>query len=428
MSAPVPSHSNPTAEEPAEASDDGSKTAAPVGVPFFRPELSDDEIAAVVEVLRSGWLTTGPRVRQFEQAFADAVGAEHAVALNSATAALHLATVALDLRRKQAVLVPTMTFAATAEVVRYADAVPILVDCNEHDLNIDLDDARAKIERLRRGELLGLAPDTEIVGVMPVHVGGLMLDMATLDAFAQQHRLWIVEDAAHAFPAAFRADPQSPWRRAGENTADVSCFSFYANKTITTGEGGMATTSNGDLAEQMRSLSLHGLSTDAWGRYSKQGSWDYRILAPGYKYNLTDSAAALGLKQLERAEAMRQRREQIAARYLEAFDDLDEIATPPDHPDRLHSWHLFQIRLRESAPGRSVVLDRLRARGIGTSVHWRPLHLHPYYEQAGWKPEDARTATRIWDTTVSLPIFPAQRDDEVETVIEAVRDALNSRV
>lgn len=413
----------PTDSAGEESTDPGSSNVPPDGVPFFRPELTEDEIAAVVEVLRSGWLTTGPRVRDFERAFAGAVGAEHAVALNSATAALHLATVALGLRRGQAVLVPTMTFAATAEVVRYADAVPILVDCYEHDLSLDLNDARAKIERLRRGELLGLAPDTEVVGIMPVHVGGLMLDMDALDAFAQQHRLWIVEDAAHAFPAAYRANADAPWRRAGENTADVSCFSFYANKTITTGEGGMAITSDGELAEQMRSLSLHGLSTDAWGRYTRQGSWDYRILAPGYKYNLTDSAAALGLRQLERAEQMRRQREAIAHRYLDAFADLDGVENPPDDADRLHSWHLFQIRLGEGAPERAVFLDRLRERGIGTSVHWRPLHLHPYYADSGWRPEDARTASRIWQTTVSLPIFPAQRDDEVEAVIEAVRSA-----
>lgn len=421
----MPSPAAPPTDSSGETSTDSATSSAQLdGVPFFRPELTEDEIAAVVEVLRSGWLTTGPRARDFEQAFADAVGAEHAVALNSATAALHLATVALGLRRGQAVLVPTMTFAATAEVVRYADAVPILVDCREHDLSLDLDDARAKIERLRRGELLGLAPDTEVVGIMPVHVGGLMLDMDALDAFAQQHRLWIVEDAAHAFPAAYRSAPDAPWRRAGENTADVSCFSFYANKTITTGEGGMATTSDGELAEQMRSLSLHGLSTDAWGRYTRQGSWDYRILAPGYKYNLTDSAAALGLGQLERAEEMRRQREAIAHRYRDAFADLGGVENPPDDADRLHSWHLFQIRLGAGAPERTVFLDRLRERGIGTSVHWRPLHLHPYYADSGWRPEDARTASRIWQTTVSLPIFPAQRDDEVEAVIDAVRSAV----
>ena len=412
------SASEPSRTKPTQASTDG--------VPFFRPELSDAEIAAVVEVLRSGWLTTGPRVRDFERAFADAVGADHAVALNSATAGLHLATVALGLRRGQAVLVPTMTFAATAEVVRYADAVPILVDCNEHDLSIDLGDAAAKIERLRRGELLDLDPATEVTGIMPVHVGGLMLDMDALDAFAQQHRLWIVEDAAHAFPAAFRSTPDARWRRAGGNTADVSCFSFYANKTITTGEGGMATTSNADLAEEMRSLSLHGLSTDAWGRYTKQGSWDYRILAPGYKYNLTDSAAALGLGQLERAEEMRRQREEIAHRYLDAFAELEAIANPPVDPNRRHSWHLFQIRLGPNAGGRAEFLDSLRERGIGTSVHWRPLHLHPYYEQTGWRPEDAPTAARVWETTVSLPIFPAQRDDEVQAVIDAIREAATS--
>ena len=216
-------------------------TAPTQSVPFFRPELTESEIEAVVATLRSGWLTTGPRTAEFERAFAEAVGAKHAVALNSATAGLHLATHALGLARKQAVLVPTMTFAATAEVVRYADAVPILVDCDKDTLSMDLNDARIKLERLRRGDLAHQTPsltsDTEVVGIMPVHVGGSMLNMDQVSAFAQQHRLWIVEDAAHAFPAAYRPTGESPWRRAGEGTADVSCFSFYANKTITTGEG-----------------------------------------------------------------------------------------------------------------------------------------------------------------------------------------------
>jgi perosamine synthetase len=404
-----------------------------MNVPFFRPELNEDEIAEVVDTLRSGWLTTGPKVKRFEEEFARAVGAEHAVAMNSCTAALHLATVALGLRPGQAVLVPTMTFAATAEVIRYAGAVPILVDCDAARLHMDLDDAERKIEDLRAGRLPdALEPDAEVVGIIPVHVGGVMMDIGRVQEFARRHGLWLVEDAAHSFPAAWRPTDSETgdWQRCGEGTADVSCFSFYANKTLTTGEGGMATTGDEELAARMRSLSLHGLSNDAWGRYSSKGAWDYRILAPGYKYNLTDVAAALGLHQLARAEEMRVARERVAQRFVDQLGDVDELEMPPDPgPDRVHSWHLFQIKLRGSAKtgalsiDRDEVLEELRARGVGFSVHWRPLHLHPYWsEQFGWRPEHLPTASEVWQRTVSLPIFPAMTDDEITHVAESVKD------
>ncbi len=280
-------------------------------VPFFRPTLGEDEIAEVTACLRSGWLTTGPRTKQFEAAFAEAVGARHAVAVNSCTAALHLAVEALGLRPGQAVLVPTMTFAATAEVVRYQGAVPLLVDCDPVTLNLDLCDAARKIADLRAGRT-PLDPAIEIVGMIPVHVGGLMLDMEEVRAFAEEHGLWLVEDAAHSFPSAYRSGPRQPWRRCGENTAAVTCFSFYANKTITTGEGGMAVTGDEQLAARMRQMSLHGLSHDAWKRYSGNSAWDYRIVAAGFKYNLTDIAAAMGNCQLRRAEDFRCQREAIA--------------------------------------------------------------------------------------------------------------------
>src|SRR6266540_3634133 len=214
-----------------------------VQVPFFRPSLAEAEIDAVVACVRSGWLTTGPRTKQFEAAFAESVGAKHAIALSSGTAALHLAVEALRLRPGQAVLVPTMTFAATAEVIRYQGATPILVDCDAETLNMDLADAERKLEALRAG-LLPLDRHLHVAGIIPVHAGGLMMDMKAVTEFAARHRLWVVEDAAHAFPAAFRAGSGEPWCRCGENTSAVTCFSFYANKTITTGEGGMATTSD----------------------------------------------------------------------------------------------------------------------------------------------------------------------------------------
>ncbi|MEM1202490.1 MAG: DegT/DnrJ/EryC1/StrS family aminotransferase [Acidobacteriota bacterium] len=404
-----------------------------MNVPFFRPELTETEIDAVAETLRSGWLTTGPKVARFERAFADAVGGRHAVALNSCTAALHLATVALGLRRGQAVLVPTMTFAATAEVVRYAGAKVVLVDCDPVTLSMDLGDAEAKLDALRSGELLAdgrLGPPeggngAEAVGMLPVHVGGLMMDVDALGRFADNHGLWMVEDAAHAFPAAWRPGEGAPWRRCGEGTSKVACFSFYANKTITTGEGGMAVTDDADLDAEMRSLSLHGLSKDAWGRYTSKGSWDYRILAPGYKYNLTDIAAALGLHQLGRAEAMRVERQGIAEELMAGLGAVEEVELPPTHPDRIHSWHLFQIKLRldRLSIDRDAFLDALRERGVGFSVHWRPLHLHPYWSDVfSWRPEHLPAATEVWRRTVSLPIFPGMTAEEGRAVVEAVAD------
>jgi perosamine synthetase len=395
------------------------------GVPFFRPDLGEAETREVLEVLKSGWLTTGPRVHRFEVEFAAAVRARHAVALNSATAALHLATEALKLEAGDGVLVPTLTFAATAEVVRYHNAHPILVDCDPDTLNLDLADADRKIAQARRGELPNVPAGTRVVGVIPVHVGGLMLDIHAVEAFAAQHGLWIVEDAAHAFPASWRESATSPWRRCGEHTAAVSCFSFYANKTITTGEGGMAVTDDEHLAERIRLMSLHGLSRDAWTRYSGGASWDYRIVAPGFKYNLTDLAAAIGVHQLPRAEAMRARREAIAHAYQRALKHVDAIDLPADPPDRIHSWHLFPIRLRldQLTVTRAAFIEALRHAGIGCSVHWRPLHLHPYYEiECGWKPAHCPVASREWERLVSLPLFPSMTSDEHARVVAVVRD------
>jgi perosamine synthetase len=346
------------------------------------------------------------------------------VALNSCTAALHLAVEALGLKPGQGVLVPTMTFAATAEVVRYLGAIPILVDCDPKTGNMDLSDALRRLEAVESKRPLGrLAAPPTVVGIMPVHVGGLMLDPSAVAAFADAHGLWIVEDAAHAFPAAWRPNAASPWQRCGESTAAVTCFSFYANKTMTTGEGGMAVTMQPQLAERMRLMSLHGLSQDAWGRYSGKGSWDYRIVAPGYKYNLTDLAAAIGLEQLIRAESMRQKRENIARRYFAGFETVEEIELPVDDPDRVHAWHLFQIKLNLDQLGlsRDECIDELRRLGVVCSVHWRPLHLHPYYEELfGYRPEDYPRASEMFRRTVSLPLYPGMTEQDIQHVISAV--------
>lgn len=396
-----------------------------INVPFLRPELSDAEINEVVDTLRSGWLTTGPKVKLFEENFARAVSGKHAVAVNSCTAALHLAVEALGLKAGQAVLVPTMTFAATAEIVLYAKAIPILVDCDAQTGNIDLADARRKIEDVKAGRLSEIAPpDAEIVGIIPVHVGGLMINVNALKDFAREFGLWIVEDAAHAFPAAWRETSESSWQICGDDTADVTCYSFYANKTITTGEGGMAVTNSDVLAEKIRLMSLHGLSRDAWKRYTGTGSWDYRIVAPGYKYNLTDIAAAIGIHQLARAERMRVQRQTIARIFREHLGHVEEIELPPDDENRIHSWHLFPIRLdlEKLEIERGDFIEKLRQLGVNCSVHWRPLHLHPFYcKKLGWCDQDLPVATRFWSRLISLPIFPAMNRNEINHVIQTVK-------
>jgi dTDP-4-amino-4,6-dideoxygalactose transaminase len=395
-----------------------------MNVPFFRPEIGEPEIEEVVATLRSGWLTTGPRVKRLESEFAEFVGAPQALAVNSCTAALHLALEALGVRSGDVVLVPTMTFAATAEVVRYLGGIPLLVDCDPATSNIDFADAVRKLERLRAGRMHGIPADSPVVGVIPVHVGGFMVDVEQMRGFADEHELWVVEDAAHSLPASWRKDADAEWVRCGNATSDITCFSFYANKTMTTGEGGMITTSSPELAERMRIMSLHGLSLDAWARYSGGRTWDYKIVAPGFKYNLTDIAAAVGIHQLARAEEMRVDREGMALRYHEQLAGLDELELPALDPNRIHSWHLFPIRLRldRLTIDRNEFVDQLRARGVGCSVHWRPLHLHPYYQQTfGWTAEDCPAATALWERIISIPIFQGMRGEELAYVVETLR-------
>jgi perosamine synthetase len=396
-----------------------------IRVPFFRPDIQLEEIDEVVDTLRSGWLTTGPKVRRFERDFASAVGGRHALAVNSCTAALHLAAEALGLQPGDGVLVPTMTFAATAEVLRYLGAIPILVDCDPVTLNMDLADAARKLSAVAsRTPLAALPSGIRVVGIVPVHVAGLMMDMHAVSEFARQHGLWVVEDAAHAFPAAWRPTDGAGWQRCGEGTARVSCFSFYANKTITTGEGGMAVTDDDRLAQRMRVMALHGLSTDAWERYAGKGGWDYRIIAPGFKYNLTDIAASLGVHQVARAEEMRRHREAAAGTYRECLTDVEEIELPIDPDDRIHSWHLFPIRLRleQLAITRDQFIHELSLAGVASSVHWRPLHLHPYYmDTFGWRDDDLPTATSVWARLISLPIFSTISSQEIAVVTEVIK-------
>lgn len=381
----------------------------PRNIPYHKPDLTDAEVDAVVKVVKGGWLTTGPVSRQFEEAFAREVGAKYAVALNSCTAALHLSLGAIGLRSGQCIITTTMTFAATAEVAYYLNAEPVFVDIEPGTMNMDPDLIESAISNAKRK---GLQP----AAIVPVHFAGLPCNMDAIMDIAKEHKLHVIEDAAHAFPCEYRQ------RRIG-SIGDLTCFSFYATKTITTGEGGMVTTDNKSHADTIRKMSLHGISRDAWKRYSSEGSWYYEIEAPGYKYNMTDVAASLGIVQLGRASSMRDRRECIASRYTEEFRKLEQIETPPSGIDCLHSWHLYVIRLNldKLVIDRARFIEELKARGIGASVHFIPIHMHPYYRNKyGYLPQDFPVASREFDRTVSLPIYSSMSDDDIAYVIESV--------
>jgi dTDP-4-amino-4,6-dideoxygalactose transaminase len=393
-------------------------------IPFYRPSVGQAEIDEVIDSLRTGWLTTGPKTKRFEAEFGRYVQRKHAVAVNSCTAALHLALEAIGLKAGQRVVVPTMTFAATAEVVRYFNAVPLFADCRAEDLNLDVADAAERIEAAN-------ASGQEVVAIIPVHYGGQIGDVGGVQALAERFNLRIVEDAAHCCPAYYRDGETAPWKSVGTGAA-ITCFSFYANKTITTGEGGMACTDSDELADRMRIMSLHGISRDAWKRYTAEGSWYYEIVAPGYKYNLTDIAAAIGLHQVRKADSLHRRRVQLAERYLALLAEMEELVLPKSMPDRIHSWHLFPIRLiPESCDiNRADVIEELKRVGIGTSVHWMPLHMHPYYrESLGCKPSDCPRAAAIYPQLISLPLYPDMTTDDVEFVCISLKEVLNrSRV
>lgn len=376
---------------------------------FSVPDIGDSEIEEVVKVLKSGWITTGPKVKEFEESFARFVGSRYAVAVNSGTGALHLASEAIGLKEGDEVLITPMTFAAAAEVIRYFGAKPVFVDIEEKTMNMDPN----RIE-----EYLSTHYSPRIKAIMPVHYGGLPCDMDKVIGFARSYSLKVIEDAAHAFPVRYKG------RMIG-TVGDVTCFSFYATKTITTAEGGMLTTDDERVVERARIMRLHGISKDAWMRYTTEGNWYYEITAPGFKYNLTDIAAAMGLVQLKRAYAMLKRRRQIAYKYNDAFKDLPEVETPYTVED--HAWHLYVIRLRTDRLkiDRNEFIEQLKTKGIGTSVHFIPLHMHPYYRNTyGYQPGDYPICHRIFKQIISLPIYSKMSSDDGLRVIEAVREVI----
>lgn len=416
-------------------------------LPFALPDLDESELAEIREALDSGWITTGPKVSRFEAEFARAVGAKHAIAVNSCTAAMHLALEAVGVQRGDEVITTPYTFAATAEVIRYFDAKPVFVDVHRETLNID----PSLIEQ-------AITPRTKVI--IPVHIGGLQAEMQAIHEIARRHGIAVIEDAAHADPIIYGkwielyAPIPEPLRKESfgqtpnhKLRSAAVCFSFYATKTITTGEGGMICTDSDEIADRCRIMALHGISKDAWKRYTAEGSWYYEIIAPGYKYNMTDVAAAMGLAQLKKAERMLARRRQIAKMYDDAFQENSRLQVPRSNDG--HAWHLYMLRLNDNGsrtPGskdsfggagdqwsevggrrfdvgtvRAKFMEELKARNIGASVHFIPLHLHPYYRETyGYKPEDFPVAYREYLREVSLPIYSRMSDADVADVVDAV--------
>lgn len=377
--------------------------AVDLQIPFHRADLGEEEVQAVADVIRSGWLTMGAKTFEFEKQFAHYVGASHAIAVSSCTAALHLALEAVGVKRGDEVLVPTTTFTATAEVVTYFGARPVFVDVDPNMMNLDPVDAERRI-----------TPRTK--AIIPVHLAGTPCDMREIVDLSRRHGIRVIEDAAHALPSSYHT------QKVG-SISDLTAFSFYATKTLTTGEGGMITTEDAECAKRLQVMRLHGIARDAWKRYSAEGSWFYEVLEAGYKYNLTDLQAALGLAQLAKCDAMFAGRQRVAERYTEAFEGIAALQVPSVPDDRTTSWHLYILRLNPDGLriDRNQFIRELADRGVSTSVHFIPLHLQPVYQRDfGYKAGDYPVAEREFQRSLSLPIYSSMREEEIEYVISCV--------
>ena len=370
-------------------------------LPFSRPSISREAIDEVVACLQSGWITTGPRVKKFEEALAAYLGAPRVLALSSATAGLHLALAALDLEPGDEVITTPMTFAATLNTIVLAGGKPVLVDVEPGTYNMDVRQLSGAVTSRTRA-------------IMPVHFAGMPVDMDPLYAVAASHRLHVIEDAAHAIGTEYRG------RRIG-GFGDTQVFSFHPNKNITTGEGGAVTTRNSELADRIALLRFHGIDREAWNRFGKTGNQHYEIVTPGYKYNMMDMQAALGLHQLPALESFIHRRTEIARRYQEQLADWPQWTLPatPDYPHR-HAWHLYAPLINPQAAGmdRDAFMQKMKERNIGTGLHYRAVHLYPYYrDRFGFRRGDFPNAESISDRIVSLPLFPAMTDSDQERVL-----------
>ena len=375
---------------------------------FHKPFISEEEVAEITDTVRSGWLSMGPKTIRFEQEFNKYIGAKRSVAVSSWTAAGHLTLEAFGIEKDDEVILPTMTFPATAEIVCYFGAKPVIVDVDEDTLNISLEEIEKSI-----------TPKTK--AIIPVHYGGQPCDMDEILELAKKYNLRVLEDAAHSLPAYYKG------KKIG-TLSDVTCFSFYATKTLSTGEGGMICTNNEEIAERTAIMRLHGINRDAWKRYSESGSWYYEVVAPGYKYNFTDLQASLGLPQLKKVEVMWEWRKKIAARYTEAFKDFDLITLHTIKPDRESSWHLYPVKLNLEmlTKNRAQLIDELKKHNIGIGVHFMPVHQHLYYQKTfNLDDKDFPVSSATFPRLMSLPIYPGMTDESIEKVISVVTDVLN---
>lgn len=383
-------------------------------LPFALPDIGEAEIQEVVDSLKSGWLTTGIKARQFEKDFADFLGGNiETIAVNSATAGLHLALEALGIGPGDEVITTPYTFTATAEVIRYLGAHPVFVDINENTYNID----PSKIEQ-------AITKRTKVI--IPVHFAGMACDMDRIMEIAKKYGLKVLEDAAHSFPTLYNG------KLIGSLDSDAAVFSFYATKTITTGEGGMIVTKNKDIAERCRVMRLHGINRDVFDRYtSTKPAWYYEVVAPGFKYNLTDIAASIGIHQLKKADLFQKKRREIAERYDDELKDLSLILPPkPLNSDSTHAWHIYMIRLRDDAPiSRDLFIEKMSAQGIGCSVHFIPLHIHPYWKETyKLAPQDFANALKVYQRAISLPIYTKMTAEDQSRVIKSIKEILNGNL
>lgn len=375
---------------------------------FHKPHITDEEINEMVDTLRSGWLSMGPKTIKFEEEFNKYIGSKKSVAVNSWTAAGHLTLEAFGIQQGDEVIVPTMTFPATAEIVCYFGAKPVIIDVDEGTLNISVE----QIER---------AITKKTKAIIPVHYAGQPCDLDEINDLAKKYNLRVLEDAAHSLPATYKG------KKIG-TVSEVTCFSFYATKTLSTGEGGMICTNNEELAERCAIMRLHGINRDAWKRYSESGSWYYEVVAPGYKYNFTDLQASLGLPQLKKVDNMWNSRKAIAQKYTEAFKDLDLITLHTILPDRESSWHLYPVRLNLEmlTKNRSEIIEELKQNNIGVGVHFMPVHKHLFYSETfHLNDKDYPVASSVFPRLLSLPIYPGMTEQNVDKVINVFTDILN---